>query len=479
MKRVLFIPIVIVLLVLWAASSMVHQAQAGGPDSPLAVGPTPAPKGTGPLGPNRISTAFTVIAGNPITLLVATDGSAQVFYNYVPPVSPNGQFYPAGNNNADMGIFLWASGSAFGPNFAAHDGGSAYGGYPIPFTELSQSPVTGNGTAGNPFVITTTLGISNTGLTVAQKLTYVNGQQFFRQDTTISNVAAATISNGPSAPQTLTYFHAGDIYLKGSDNGYGYYDPATGAIGGKNQAQDWFVLFQPLSPAPSKYEENGFQTIWGRIGYNGAQGIGFQNNVSPLAYIDNGAGLQWSNIALLTGQSTTISDFVTFGTRPIAVNQVDLSINKSASPNPVLVGSNLTFQLAVMNSGTLTATNVMVTDTLPANVTFVSATPSQGSCNQVAGVVKCGLGTLLGGASATINIVVVPTAVGPLSNTATVAGNESESNTTNNSSTANVTVISSSPPAQVPEGDTLILVGTGLVGLAGYAGFMWRARRAK
>jgi len=35
------------------------------------------------------------------------------------------------------------------------------------------------------------------------------------------------------------------------------------------------------------------------------------------------------------------------------------------------------------------------------------------------------------------------------------------------------------PPAQVPEGDTLMLVGTGLAGLAGYAGLRWRARRAQ
>jgi hypothetical protein len=34
------------------------------------------------------------------------------------------------------------------------------------------------------------------------------------------------------------------------------------------------------------------------------------------------------------------------------------------------------------------------------------------------------------------------------------------------------------PPAQVPEGDTLLLVGAGLAGLAGYASLRWRATRA-
>ncbi len=434
--------------------------------NPLADG-TPTPKGRNPQGPT-VAPTFKTVNCAPLTILVATDGSAQVQYAYVPPVSPNGQFYPASQSLADLGIFLWIGSSAYGPDFGSRV--SAYGTPPLAFTQLSQSNVSGSGTGGDPWVVTTTLGAGVTGARISQKITCVNGQQYYRMDSTIANTS--------TNPINVTYFHAGDIYLKGSDNGYGYYDPGTGAIGGKNQTQDWFVLFVPSTPA-TKYEENGFSTIWTKIGQGGAQGSGFANTYRPADYIDNGAGLQWSNIAVLAGQSTTISDFVSFGTTPILVSPLDLSINKSASPNPVLVGSNLTFQLVVTNTGTLSATNVMVTDTLPANVTFVSATPSQGSCNQVAGVVKCSLGNLLGGARATINIVVVPTAVGALSNTATVAGNESESNTTNNSSTANVTVTSSAPPAQVPEGDTLILVGAGLAGLAGYARLRMRARRAQ
>jgi len=433
--------------------------------NPLADG-TPEPKGLSPQGPT-VAPTFKTVNCAPLTILVAADGSAQVQYAYVPPVTPNGQFYPDDQNLADMGSFLWIGSSAYGPAFGTRS--SAYSSPPLAFTQVSQSSVSGSGTSGDPWVVTTVLGVGGTGAQISQKITCVNGQQFYRMDSTIANTSQVPIS--------VTYFHAGDIFLKGSDSGYGYYDPGTGAIGGKNQTQDWFVLFVPSTPA-TKYEENGFSTIWTKIGRSGAQGSGFASTYRPLDLIDNGAGLQWSNIAVPGSQSTTISDFVSFGTQPIAVNPHDLSITKSASPNPVLVGSNLTFQLVVMNTGTLSGTNVMVTDTLPANVTFVSATPSQGSCNLVAGVVKCSLGTLLAGVSATINIVVVPTVVGPLSNTAIVAGNERESNTTDNSSTVNVTVISSSPPAQVPEGDTLMLVGTGLAGLAGYASLRWRARRA-
>ena len=48
----------------------------------------------------------------------------------------------------------------------------------------------------------------------------------------------------------------------------------------------------------------------------------------------------------------------------------------------------------VSNAGPSTAIGTQLTDTLPAGVTFDSATPSQGTCSQSAGVVSCALGTL-------------------------------------------------------------------------------------
>ena len=47
----------------------------------------------------------------------------------------------------------------------------------------------------------------------------------------------------------------------------------------------------------------------------------------------------------------------------------------------------------VHNAGPSSATGVQLTDTLPAGVTFDSATPSQGSCSESSGTVTCALGT--------------------------------------------------------------------------------------
>jgi len=119
----------------------------------------------------------------------------------------------------------------------------------------------------------------------------------------------------------------------------------------------------------------------------------------------------------------------------------DLSITKSSAPSPVKTGNTLTYTLTVTNNGFSVATNATVSDTLPAQVTFVSATPSQGSCAQAAGTVTCNLGNLAVGASATISIATTAGAPNNVSNTATVSNNQTDTNTANNSATNNNTIV--------------------------------------
>jgi uncharacterized repeat protein (TIGR01451 family) len=115
--------------------------------------------------------------------------------------------------------------------------------------------------------------------------------------------------------------------------------------------------------------------------------------------------------------------------------QADLSVTKSAAPNPAKMANPLTYTVTVNNGGPSGATGVTLTDTLPGSVTFGSATPSQGSCNQALGVVTCGLGSIANGGNATVSIVVTPTTGNPLTNTAVVSGNEADPNGANNTVT--------------------------------------------
>jgi uncharacterized repeat protein (TIGR01451 family) len=60
--------------------------------------------------------------------------------------------------------------------------------------------------------------------------------------------------------------------------------------------------------------------------------------------------------------------------------QADLSITNSASPNPVNAGQSITYTQTVLNAGPATATSLAVTETLPANTTFVSLAGSGWTC---------------------------------------------------------------------------------------------------
>ncbi len=82
----------------------------------------------------------------------------------------------------------------------------------------------------------------------------------------------------------------------------------------------------------------------------------------------------------------------------------DLSLTKSVTSAATFVGTNATFRVSVTNAGPDTATGVEVTDLLPAGLTYVSDTPSQGSYDSGTGV--WAVGSLAGSATATLDITV-------------------------------------------------------------------------
>jgi uncharacterized repeat protein (TIGR01451 family) len=118
----------------------------------------------------------------------------------------------------------------------------------------------------------------------------------------------------------------------------------------------------------------------------------------------------------------------------------DLSISKTGAPDPATAGANLTYKLTVANAGPSTATAVKVTDTLPAGVSLISVTPSQGTCSFGATVI-CQLGSLTaGGAVASVTLVVKPNAAGKLVNSASVSSAVSDPNGANNTASLNTNV---------------------------------------
>ena len=119
----------------------------------------------------------------------------------------------------------------------------------------------------------------------------------------------------------------------------------------------------------------------------------------------------------------------------------DLSVTKTDLPDPVSKGAQLTYSIVVTNNGSGSAASVQLTDTLPANVQFVSAASTAGSCSQSASAVACSLGDLSSGASVTVTIIITPKKTGTLSNTVQVSSLSPDPNSANNTDIEQTTVV--------------------------------------
>jgi uncharacterized repeat protein (TIGR01451 family)/CSLREA domain-containing protein len=180
--------------------------------------------------------------------------------------------------------------------------------------------------------------------------------------------------------------------------------------------------------------------------------------------------------ATATASPTNTSEF-----SPCVVSTAlaDLAVTQTASPNPVTVGSNLTFTITATNNGPDTVTNAVVADSLPLSVSVVS-------CSSTNGGVCGGLGnnrivtfpTLASGVSATITFITkVDCAVAnnaTISNTATISSSVTDP-VANNSATTSTTV--SHPATQIsPTSQAFPATGGGAsIGVTIPTGCAWTA----
>jgi len=98
----------------------------------------------------------------------------------------------------------------------------------------------------------------------------------------------------------------------------------------------------------------------------------------------------------------------------------DASVTDSG-PASVNSGANAVYTIKVNNSATSSIPDAILSDTWPTTggATFVSVTPSQGTCSSAAGNISCNLGAIAGSGSATVTLTLSLTA--QTTNTATVS----------------------------------------------------------
>lgn len=131
--------------------------------------------------------------------------------------------------------------------------------------------------------------------------------------------------------------------------------------------------------------------------------------------------------------------------------EADLSVTKTGPANGA-PGSDVSYTLTAINNGSNDATNVILSDTLPAGVTFVALTQNTGPSATLttppvgaSGALTATWPTLANGSSATFTLTVNVGSgfSGALLNTATIAAATADPNTANNSSTASLAVTTS------------------------------------
>jgi uncharacterized repeat protein (TIGR01451 family) len=116
-------------------------------------------------------------------------------------------------------------------------------------------------------------------------------------------------------------------------------------------------------------------------------------------------------------------------------------------------GVPFSYELEVFNSGRLVANGIRLTNLLSDDVKILSAVSSQGSVALGANLITADLGRILPGARATITATILPGKAGNLTNLATITSTESDSNLSNNRSTAVFEILPDCLP--LPPGSSL------------------------
>ncbi len=188
--------------------------------------------------------------------------------------------------------------------------------------------------------------------------------------------------------------------------------------------------------------DSGTRTVTCNLGtVNAGSPVNIQLTVKPR---EEGTLNNTASVTTSDTETSTANNSASVNGLP-AVKETDLSVQKTAAPNPIYVSQNVTYTLVAKNNSTVIgATGVVLTDSLPASMKFVSATTSQGSLITPpvgsSGIVTANLGSLAIGATATVTVTVQSSAAGVITNTATVTGNESDPLAANNTDSATTTV---------------------------------------
>ncbi|MDP1849411.1 MAG: hypothetical protein Q8K79_16595 [Solirubrobacteraceae bacterium] len=219
------------------------------------------------------------------------------------------ELFPSAAKPGDCGTLVFTAGTLYAPNFSAHDGTATSSlGATTPWTPVSQSAVSGSGSASNPFKVTTVADAGASGVRITQVDSYIAGQESYRTDTTVQNT-------GGAAADGILY-RGGDCYLQESDTGYGFLDAANGAVGcsinANNSPAGRIEQWYPITGG-NQYMQGRFGDVWSAIGTHAP----LPNTTRATESLDNGAAISWS-FSIAPGGQATYSHYTTFSPRGVS-----------------------------------------------------------------------------------------------------------------------------------------------------------------
>lgn len=187
-----------------------------------------------------------------LSIKIGADGSFQVRH----AAKTDYQFNPPASALGDAGVLLadLTNGRLYAPDFANHDDTDVSISYNT-WDPHSQSVVM---TADGVSRVITTLQTLGDDLTVILIDSYVHGQNCWRTDIIIQNVTTTDYD--------VILYRMADVYLNGSNNGYGA--TRAGGIVGVTENEDNDPVGNALWLAPlvaDQYEEDDPTTLWSKL----------------------------------------------------------------------------------------------------------------------------------------------------------------------------------------------------------------------
>jgi len=119
---------------------------------------------------------------------------------------------------------------------------------------------------------------------------------------------------------------------------------------------------------------------------------------------------------------------------------------------PVNTGTNFVYSLIITNNGTGTATNVTLSEPIPAGISYVSddAASAGWNCALADSTLECNLPSMASGAMSTINVTVTALSAGTTSNVVSVTSDQTDTNTADNTDTETTVIVGATvdPPVE-------------------------------